>query len=73
MPMEQWPGPNRDEDNGGCWDGFEEADEDEPGQWLPGADYEPDEEFPGEMLAGPEYWLLKRLRDTLDGKDEEDT
>lgn len=58
--MDQWPGPLRDEDNGGCW---EPPQEDEPGQWLPGADFEPKERFPGEMEMGPLYWMLRNDAD----------
>lgn len=66
--MDMWPGPPRDEDNGGCWEpeGFQEADEDEPGDWLPGADYEPSERFPGEWVMGPLYWMLRNDADEED-------
>jgi hypothetical protein len=55
MPMEQWPGPGRDEDDTAAW----EAPDDEPGDYLPGADFTPGERFPGEMEMGPEYWMLR--------------
>lgn len=51
MPMEQWPGPPRDEDTD-----FGEAPEDEPGDWLLEAQWELPPQFEGEM-SGPEYWL----------------
>lgn len=62
MPMEQWPGPSRDED------GWAEADEDEPGDWLTGSEWEParDEAYPDEHLAGPIYWMLRDWADRED-------